>query len=297
MDLETCAVRGWSIITSAGTNSALAGLLAGFVFTAVVIYFNQTGSQRGHEEVRTIALFTASLMTLGLDSYLFSLVSGATPKALGDESHFSEVCGRVWNQAIIASGMLTVGAAALVAGIASLFLSKELSIESEGKADLRKWLFRLVTAVLLGEIMLLGLAAVNYLEVAFNGNVDKRWTTAAWACMLLAMYLTYRLARWKDRMEPGVVSQRWLTVPIGIMVSYLFICPVMVLTASMIPLEWMTSPKGWITALFLVGGVAFPMAVVALIAGALPPRHGTGSEGGDSGETGSGSAESPIAGH
>jgi hypothetical protein len=38
---------------------------------------------------------------------------------------------------IVASGMLTVGAGALIAGIVALFLSKEINIEKKDKTYLR----------------------------------------------------------------------------------------------------------------------------------------------------------------
>src|SRR5512147_2403983 len=40
---SACSTHGWSILNSAPTNSTLAGVLAGFAFTAAVMYVGRAG--------------------------------------------------------------------------------------------------------------------------------------------------------------------------------------------------------------------------------------------------------------
>ncbi|MTK05408.1 hypothetical protein FF096_26035 [Micromonospora sp. CP22] len=54
---DACASHGWSIITSASTNSQFAGVLAGFVFTGIVVLF----SLRGSRYTQALAVLSACL--------------------------------------------------------------------------------------------------------------------------------------------------------------------------------------------------------------------------------------------
>jgi hypothetical protein len=107
-----CLSNGWSVVTSAPSNSQLAGVLAGFVFTGVIILYASPGPRAA----RTIALLCAAFVVLGFDSYLFSSISGNDADPL---------CGRVWSEAMAASGMLAVGGVALVGAIGWLLAVRD----------------------------------------------------------------------------------------------------------------------------------------------------------------------------
>lgn len=115
----------WSIITSSATNSQLAGVLAGFMVTVIAVL-----AIRDHRlDTHTIALFSAGALTLGLDSYLFSAITGASPPGdnVLDRYLFStitgapppadEACKVVWAQGMAASGMLAIGGSVFVCGL------------------------------------------------------------------------------------------------------------------------------------------------------------------------------------
>ena len=92
---STCSTHGWSILNSAPMNSALAGVLAGFAFTAGVIYIGRSQDHvdddadpetvrrhfaaRSLQDVQTISLFTASFVMLGLNSFVWGIVAGHRP--------------------------------------------------------------------------------------------------------------------------------------------------------------------------------------------------------------------------
>src|SRR2546430_17357926 len=97
MGNDGCPSHGWSIITSASTNSQLAGLLAGFVFSGIVILF----ALKGPKHTKALGLFCATFTVLGFDSYIFNLVSGDTS---------DPYCTRVWSEGMAASGLLGGGA-------------------------------------------------------------------------------------------------------------------------------------------------------------------------------------------
>jgi hypothetical protein len=99
----------WSIISSASTNSQLAGVLAGFLAAAITVLFASTRKP----DSQTIVLFASGVLVLGLDSYLFSLLTGTDLPDQPDPS----LCAKVWSQGMTATGMLAVGASVLVCGL------------------------------------------------------------------------------------------------------------------------------------------------------------------------------------
>jgi hypothetical protein len=97
-------------LTTAPTLSQFAGLLAGFVFTAIVIL---PGSQLPASfRTRSLALLYVAFLILALDSFVFAQV-GAEPSR----------CARNWTTWILASGLLQVGVVALVCGLGWLLLA------------------------------------------------------------------------------------------------------------------------------------------------------------------------------
>ncbi|WP_139104587.1 hypothetical protein [Gordonia sp. UCD-TK1] len=107
----------WSIITSAATNSSLAAVLAGLLIATIAVLYVEN-KYEGH----TIALFSAGVVVLALDSYLFSHLTGIKPYGTSDE-RIAAACERAWLQAAPASGMLAVGAVALTCGLAWMMAS------------------------------------------------------------------------------------------------------------------------------------------------------------------------------
>jgi hypothetical protein len=105
----------WSIISSAGTNSQLAGVLAGFLAAAITVLFASTRKPDSH----TIVLFSSGVLVLGLDSYLFSLITGTDLPDQPDQS----LCAKVWSQGMAATGMLAVGGSVLVCGLGWMLVS------------------------------------------------------------------------------------------------------------------------------------------------------------------------------
>ena len=101
-----CGSAGWSAVSSAGANSALAGVLAGFMLNGIVVLLSRTITDIG--KVRALGLLLAAFVALGLDSYLFGLVTG-------DKS-----CHRAWTEAMLAAGLLAVGTVAIIAGFGLL---------------------------------------------------------------------------------------------------------------------------------------------------------------------------------
>lgn len=115
-----CPSYGWSVVTSAATISSFAGILAGFVFTAVTILIARSGVRN----TQALGLLSCAFVVLAFDSYLFSSLSGS----ISDTN-----CARVWDQGVPASGMLGVGGLAVVTGLSWLLADR--AADSDDKAE------------------------------------------------------------------------------------------------------------------------------------------------------------------
>ena len=122
MDKDPCAGNVfWSAITAAGFDSAVAGLLAGFLIAAVAALLAQVywGSE--------LALFCSGVPILAFSAYLFTVIAGVdypekidykTPGALGDT-----LCSQLWSQWLLAISSLFIGSAVLLCGLGLVLVS------------------------------------------------------------------------------------------------------------------------------------------------------------------------------
>jgi hypothetical protein len=112
-----CPLRGWSPVTSAMANTTLAGIMAGFMLNGIVLLLSSDSSRRRAGYVQAASLLFAAFVTLGLDSYLFGLVTGDNTALTGKFS----TCGRAWTEAMFATGLLAIGAVAIIVSFVFLF--------------------------------------------------------------------------------------------------------------------------------------------------------------------------------
>jgi hypothetical protein len=107
--VSVCASTGWSAVTSATANATLAGVLAGFMLNGIVLLLSRRSDRtQGAGYAQGAALLFTAFIALGLDSYLFGLVTG---------DRAARACRRAWTEAMFAAGLLGLGAVAVVAGI------------------------------------------------------------------------------------------------------------------------------------------------------------------------------------
>jgi hypothetical protein len=74
-----CSPTVWSAVSSALANATLAGVLAGFMLNGIVMLLGGK-SVRSPGYVQAACLLFAAFVALGLDSYLFGLVTGDTSR-------------------------------------------------------------------------------------------------------------------------------------------------------------------------------------------------------------------------
>lgn len=100
-------------------------------------------------DTHTVALFSSGAMALGLDSYLFSGITGAQPPG-GDKDQAAEVCKMVWSQGMAASGLLAVGGSVFVCGLGWMLVNHIAKGSSSHTHRRRVYLVRLAGVLTAG---------------------------------------------------------------------------------------------------------------------------------------------------
>ncbi|WP_329347388.1 hypothetical protein OG226_01265 [Streptomyces sp. NBC_01261] len=102
----------WNPIGSAGAFSAFCGILAGFVFSGVVMVIGQQNPMGGDGHAsRGLRLLMPSFFGLAVTSYLYSVVTGEL------------VCRRALVEQLFVGGVLAANAVVVIAALAWLFLA------------------------------------------------------------------------------------------------------------------------------------------------------------------------------
>ncbi|PRC44015.1 hypothetical protein C6A85_000000102395, partial [Mycobacterium sp. ITM-2017-0098] len=162
-----CTSDSWSPLAAASSHSQLAGVLGGFLITAIALLFDRNS----REAVHTLALFSSAVLILMLDSFLFSLISGDQVPAEGRDA----VCSISWTQTALATGMLAAGTTALFGGLgwmlAAHAVSRAADLDTDDVAaysflgDLGGWL---TFAAAMTSTLILAETAIDYLRFMYD---------------------------------------------------------------------------------------------------------------------------------
>jgi hypothetical protein len=173
-----CSVTGWSAVTSALANATLAAVLAGFMINGMILVLGRKPKEMTARYVQAVSFMFAAFFVLGLDAYLFGLVTGDSTQIIDNVS----ACRRTWTEAMFAAGLLGIGAVAIIVGFVILFDTDLSSVRPDGQnshdQDLRKalqmlkglciFLRRVVAFIVVG---LLWVTAKSYLLAVFNDRI------------------------------------------------------------------------------------------------------------------------------
>lgn len=272
MENDGCPGNGWSVITSAPTNSQLAGVLAGFIFTGVIILLGRPGVKN----IQTLGLFSATFVVLAFDSYLFSLVSGGGTDPL---------CVRVWSESMPASGMLATGGVALLGGIAWLLAEAHDSSKSEADGyrdrghavvDLVRLSRFMFHGVMIAVTLLLTATTIDYLDVVFDHH-KPAWL--GWAVLLgplvvagTVLGLHKRFAMYSSERSSQMANRALSAAAFGLLI-YAVVGPVFAGVLTNLPADWWSSPPITMAVAALIVGLILPFALLVVLSLAIPPHN------------------------
>jgi len=271
---QLCSSDQWSTVTSAASISQLAGVLGGFLITAIALVFDRTS----RESVHTIALFSSAVLILMLDSFLFSLISGTAVPADGDRRG---VCVIAWTQGILSTGMLAAGTTALFGGLGWMLASHAINkVTEEDHNDLRAFGFLaslggwLTFAAVMTMTLVLSETSIDYLHFIY-GQHPEPWvvgtiTGLAAIVILLNFTLVYRRTRalhssLLDAAVPTLLTLRSIKIAIIGMLALAVLGSWFAMSLARLPKEWLTAPHISIVLCILIVGAVLPSVVSTAI--------------------------------
>lgn len=273
---EFCTSDQWSMLSSASANSQLAGVLGGFLITAIALLFDRST----RESVHTLALFAAAVLVLMLDSFLFSLITGTQVPDAGDRDG---ICAIVWTQGAVATGMLAAGATALFGGLgwmlASYVVNKTAQPGQDGEdlaaysflADLGGWL---TFAAAMTTTLILSETSIDYLHFVLGRRPDLWLTglivTSAAAVIVVDAVLVHLRTRelrksLADKDETTRLALRSIKVATVGMLVLAITGSWLSVSLARFPKDWLTVPNGGLVAFVLALTFVLPTVVSTAI--------------------------------
>ena len=271
---EFCTSDSWSPLTAASANSSLAGVLGGFLITAIALLFDRSS----REGVHTLALFSSAVLILMLDSFLFSLITGSQVPA--DDSR-AGICAITWTQSAVSTGMLAAGATGLFGGLgwmlATHAVNKAADLEAHEirpysfLADLGGWL---TFAAAMTTTLILSETAIDYLHFMLDRRPDL-WlvaliTTTAAAVIVVdfvVVYLRTKALRESlaDTSEQTLLALRSLKVATVGIVALAIVSSWLAVSLNRFPKDWLTVPNTGVVFFVLVLTFVVPTVVSTAI--------------------------------
>jgi hypothetical protein len=267
---EFCTSDQWSMLSSASSNSQLAGVLGGFLITAIALLFDRNS----REGVHTLALFASAVLVLMLSSFLFSLITGSqTP-----DDNRRGTCAIAWTQGAVSIGMLAAGTTALFGGLgwmlASHAANKVTDLDPDDVraycflADLGGWL---TFAAAMTTTLILAETSIDYLHFMFDRRPDL-WlvaliTVSAAVITLVNFVLVYRRTKalrksLADTSEPTLLALRSIKVATVGTVVLAVIASWLAVSLNRVPKDWLTVPNAGL----VIGVLVLTFVVPAVVA-------------------------------
>jgi len=183
-----CSVTGWSAVASASANSTLAGVLAGFMINGMILVLGNKPKEMKAEYVRGLALLFAAFIALGVDAFLFGVVTGENTQVIQTNVG---VCHRAWTEAMFGAGLLAVGTIAIIAGFVYLFFTylgnrRDLSASV---ASLERLCNIIRAGVAVTVVVALFMTSKSYLYAVYNGSIPSRENLLVWESLVAGVFI------------------------------------------------------------------------------------------------------------
>lgn len=271
----SCSSDQWSVVTSASSISQLAGVLGGFLITAIALVFDRNS----RESVHTIALFSSAVLILMLDSFLFSIISGTVAPQDGDRR---DICVIAWTQGFVSTGMLAAGTTALFGGLGWMLASHAVNkVTEEDPDDLRAFGFLaslggwLTFAASMAMTLIISETSIDYLHFVYGqhpqGQHPQPWvagiiTGSAALIILLDFVVVYRRTRvlhssLLDAAQPTLLALRSIKIAIISMLILAMTGSWLAMSLARAPKAWLTEPNILAVGLVLLAGAVAPSVV------------------------------------
>lgn len=269
-----CTSDHWSPLSAAASHSQLAGVLGGFLITAIALLFDRNS----REGVHTLALFSSAVLILMLDSFMFSLISGSQ---VPDGPDRDAVCSIGWTQSALSTGMLAAGATALFGGLGWMLAAHAVNRAGDLHpddtaaysflADLGGWL---TFAAAMTSTLILSETTIDYLRFMYDrspgiGPVAVITTTAAIAILVDFAFVYIRTRELRESLANTAEQTRLALRSIKIatigLVGLAVAAGWLTLSLPRLPKHWMSEPNFAVVVLVITLTFVVPTFVATAI--------------------------------
>ena len=266
-----CYPHGISIVSSAGADSQIAGVLAGFVFIGITLLLGR----RRLKNIQTLCLFSATFVAQGFDSQLWSVISGSSANLN---------CSRLWSETMVATGLLAVGGMAIVTGISWLLYShldqpirsRDASSTMQNKPVINpNWFIRIMAyGVGVTVTLLMAVTSKEFLYAAFSSHAPtaSNWITIISPISVFAVPagLTV-LGRIRHGRDKRIIPYKGLEVAAYGILGYAVAGPVFGGVVVQLGVSSWQPPSGVLVGATIALGLAIPALLVISLVHAVPP--------------------------
>lgn len=271
---EFCTSDYWSPLTAASAYSQLAGVLGGFLITAIAFLFDRNT----REGVHTLALFSSAVLILMLNSFVFSLITGSQVPTDGDRGG---ICAISWTQSALSTGMLAAGTTALFGGLGWMLARHAVNKSAEPESDdagqysfltaLGGWL---TFAAAMATTLILSETAIDYLHFMFGRRPDFGWvaliTVTAAVVIVVDFALVYLRTRslrvaMADAGTETRLAMRSIKIAALCILALAIVATWVAVSLSRLPKEWLTTPNVAVVVFVLVLTFVVPTVVSTAI--------------------------------
>ncbi|ORX01243.1 hypothetical protein AWC29_24370 [Mycobacterium triplex] len=205
----------WSVFDAATANGQLAGVLAGFMLISITTLLTVWREDLETAESAVVYL-GLGVIVLGLDAYLFGAVAAIRP--VQNSHDFQQVCAKAWVEYMPGVGLMGVGAALLLAGLAWIIARHDWAGHNT-RFTVRVTLAALF--VIIGPLALLAWHSINFIDEMHGELAEVDTATqdfgaaVVWiffaACIVTVLWVLINIARGGQ----SPVTSQWARIVIS----------------------------------------------------------------------------------
>lgn len=254
---HSCTPFDWSPIGAASSQSAIAALFAGFVFTGIIVILTVQSHSHRREAAQALKLLLTAFFGLAVNAYLLADMAG------------EHTCLRAQTTEVLAGGSLGAFAVMMV-----IFLTWLVAAYNRKDSEVLKLLHGLVYISCVFVALLLCSSSVIYIDA----EIPKSANSAAHAsaiCIVVASLIgigVFRVVRPPRRLSPAAAkrgdvattSAFAVQLSVWIALGNLTISSIATGIALSVPAaDWYPSPPHWVAYITGILSILLPLAMLA----------------------------------
>jgi hypothetical protein len=267
-----CTTVDWSPISAASAQSAIAALLAGFVFAGIIVVLSVPSQRHQREAAQALKMLLTAFFGLTVTSYLLADMAG------------EQACLRAETTEALAGGSL--GAFAVITVVALTWL---VVAYNQHENDVLIYLHVLVYVSSSFVVLLLCTSSVTYLSAdmpqASNTAIDVLMYMTGGIAILAGGVWIWRFRPkaaplvLPTRPEVSTTSNRAVNNSIAVALAYLTISSLATgILVSFPGQDWYPSPARWVVYLVAESSLVLPLIALLFMVNSMARPHGAGTQ-------------------